>query len=317
MAGTTPAMTLFRARMPSKSNLGVYALLVLMPLFFVSNLVIGRAAIAHVEPWTLAFLRWGMASAVLLPFAWSGIAAAAEQARAAWREILALGFLGMILCGGLVYVGLKSTTATHGALIYASSSIMIVLLEAAVYRQRLSARTLAGALIGFAGVAVIVLEGNPQRLRELELGGDDLLIAFSAASWAVYSVLLKRDRVARLASLPLFALVAAAGSALLAPFMLYEVVALGAFPTDMRAWAEIVAIVIFPSLLAFWLYQYGVKRVGPSVTGVYLYLLPVYGPALAWLTLGEQIHPYHAVGMVLVLLGVVLATAKFQRTQTA
>ncbi len=299
--------------MQSRSNLGVYALLALMPLFFVSNLVIGRAAIAYVEPWTLAFWRWALAALILLPFAWSGIAAAATDVRAAWREIVALGFLGMILCGGLVYVGLKTTTATHGALIYASSSIMIVLLDAAAYRKPLSSATLFGALIGFTGVAVIVLEGELGRLIHLELNRGDLVIAVSAFSWAVYSVLLKRERLARLGTLPLFAMIALAGSALLVPPMLYEVVVLGAFPSGLKAWAMIVALAIFPSVLAFGLYQYGVKRVGPSVTGVYLYLLPPFGAALAWLTLGERLHPYHAVGMLLILAGVVLATGGFRR----
>ena len=101
----------------------------------------------------------------------------------------------------------------------------------------------------------------------------------SAFSWAVYSVLLKRERLARLGTLPLFAMIALAGSALLVPPMLYEVVVLGAFPNGLKAWAMIVALAIFPSVLAFGLYQYGVKRVGPSVTGVYLYLLPLYGVA--------------------------------------
>ena len=294
--------------MKSRSNLGVYALLALMPLFFVSNLVMGRAAVAYVEPWTLAFWRWGLAALILLPFAWSGIAAAGNDVRAAWREIVVLGFLGMILCGGLVYVGLKTTTATHGALIYASSSIMIVLLDAAAYRKSLSPATLAAALIGFTGVAVIVLEGQLQRLIHLELSRGDLVIAVSAFAWAVYSVLLKRERLAKLGTLPLFAMIALAGSALLVPPMLYEVVVLGAFPSGLKAWAMIVAMAIFPSVLAFGLYQYGVQRVGPSVTGVYLYLLPPFGAALAWLTLGERLHPYHAVGMLLILAGVVLAT---------
>ncbi len=299
--------------MQSRSNLGVYALLALMPLFFVSNLVIGRAAVAYVEPWTLAFWRWALAAAMLLPFAWRGIAAAGDDVRAAWREIVALGFLGMILCGGLVYVGLKTTTATHGALIYASSSIMIVLLDAAAYRKPVSPATLFGALIGFSGVTVIVLEGEIGRLLQLEFSRGDLVIAVSAFAWAVYSVLLKRERLARLGTLPLFAMIALAGSALLVPPMLYEVVVLGAFPNGLKAWAMIVALAIFPSVLAFGLYQYGVKRVGPSVTGVYLYLLPLYGVVLAWLTLGERLHPYHAVGMLLILAGVVLATGGFRR----
>jgi len=223
----------------------------------------------------------------------------------------------VILCGGLVYVGLKTTTATHGALIYASSSIMIVLIDAVAYRKPMSLATAAGALIGFTGVAVIVLEGELGRFIHLEFNRGDLVIAVSAFSWAVYSVLLKRERLTKLGTLPLFAMIALAGSALLVPPMLYEVVVFGAFPSGLEAWAMIVALAIFPSVLAFGLYQYGVKRVGPSVIGVYLYLLPPFGALLAWLTLGERLYPYHAVGMALILAGVVLATGGFRRAKLA
>lgn len=299
--------------MQSKPGLDVYALLALMPLFFVSNLVIGRAAVAEVEPWALAFWRWGLATAMLLPFAWTSIVAQARELRAAWGEILVLGFLGMVACGGVVYLGLKTTTATHGALIYAASSIAIVLLEAAAFKKPLSFATLLGAVVGFSGVAVIVLEGEVSRLWQHDFNVGDLLIAFSAFSWAVYSVILKRERLAEIATLPLFAMIALAGSALLVPFVLHETLTLNTFPQSAKAWSMIVAMAIFPSVLAFGLFQYGVKRVGPSVTGVYLYLLPLYGVALAWLTLGETFHRYHALGLVLVLAGVVLATGNFRK----
>ena len=45
------------------------ALVALVPLFFSTNVVIGRAVTAEVAPWTLAFLRWSGALLILLPFA--------------------------------------------------------------------------------------------------------------------------------------------------------------------------------------------------------------------------------------------------------
>jgi drug/metabolite transporter (DMT)-like permease len=53
------------------------------------------------------------------------------------------------------------------------------------------------------------------------------------------------------------------------------------------------------------------------VTGIYLYLLPPYGVALAWLMLGEQPRLYHLVGLVLVVGGVILATGRFRRSLPA
>jgi drug/metabolite transporter (DMT)-like permease len=300
-----------------RSKLGVHALLVLMPLFFASNLIIGRASTDLVEPWTLAFWRWALAALILLPFARSGIAANWSQFRAITREIIVLGLLGMLICGGFVYVSLHATTATNATLLYTASTLFIVLFDAFYFRNPLTPVRIAGLVIGFLGVATIVLQGEPERLITLDLNWGDLGIAFCALSWAVYSVMLKAESLRRLPTLPLFSLIAIAGALTLFPPMLYEAVALGAVPSGGRAWLSILALAIVPSVLAYGIYQIGIKAVGPSVTGVFLYLIPVYGVVLATLLLGESFHPYHAAGLVLVVAGVVLATDPFRKRITA
>jgi drug/metabolite transporter (DMT)-like permease len=296
--------------MQSKS--GVYALLALMPLLFASNLVIGRAAAGLVEPWTLAFWRWALAALMVLPFAWRGICAQWPAFRALRREIVVLGLLGMFFCGGVVYASLHATTATNATLLYTASTLFIVLLDSVWFRHPLTRTRSAGVIIGFLGVATIVLQGEPERLLTLDLNWGDLGIAFSAFSWGIYTVMLRAERFHGLAILPLFALIALAGTATLVPPMLYETLSLNAFPESSAAWVSIVALAIMPSVLAFWIYQIGIREVGPSITGVFLYLIPVYGVLLAVLTLGESFRLFHAVGLVLVVAGVVLATDAFK-----
>jgi drug/metabolite transporter (DMT)-like permease len=296
-----------------RSKLGVHALLVLMPLFFASNLIIGRASTELVEPWTLAFWRWALAALILLPFAWSGIAGNRSQFRAVTREIIVLGLLGMLICGGFVYFSLHATTATNATLLYTASTLFIVLFDAFYFRNPLTPVRIAGLVIGFLGVATIVLHGEPERLITLDLNWGDLGIAFCALSWAVYSVMLKAESLRRLPTLPLFSLIAIAGALTLFPPMLYEAFVLGAVPSGGRAWLSILALAIVPSVLAYGIYQIGIKAVGPSVTGVFLYLIPVYGVVLAALVLGESFHPYHAAGLLLVVAGVVLATDPFRK----
>jgi drug/metabolite transporter (DMT)-like permease len=299
--------------MQSSSRLGVYALLFAMPLFFVSNLVIGRAVTHAVEPSTLAFWRWFLASLMLLPFAWRGLIQFAPQFRSLWRELIWLAVLGMVVCGAGVYLSLRYTTATNAALIYSSSAISIVLLEAIFFREKLSVARLAGTLIGFAGVAVIILHGELSRLLTWEFSIGDIGIAICAFAWAIYSLILKRQKIKAIPILPMFAAIAIAGSLTLAPFMLYEFFALGAFPRESNQWLAIVAMALFPSVIAFGFYQILVKRAGPSLTGMSLYLLPIYGAALAVLTLGETLYAYHAIGVALVLGGIALATEPFKK----
>ena len=296
-----------------RSKPGVYALLALMPLFFASNVVIGRASAGLVEPWTLAFWRWGIATLILMPFAWRGIVAAWPAFRAVAREIFILGILGMLICGGVVYISLHATTATNATLLYTASTLFIVVLDAIYFRNPLTPTRIVGIVIGFLGVATIVLQGELLRLLTLDLNWGDLGIAVCALSWAIYSVMLKGEKLRALPSLPLFAVIAAAGSLTLVPPMLYEAVALDAVPNSSRAWLSILALAVIPSVGAYGIFQWGVKQVGPSVTGVFLYLIPVYGVVLAVLLLGETFRTYHAVGLVLVIAGVVLATDPFRK----
>jgi drug/metabolite transporter (DMT)-like permease len=291
-----------------QSRLGIYALLALMPLLFSTNVVIGRGSVALVEPWTLAFWRWGLAAAVLLPFAWAGIARHGAAFRAAWIEILILALLGMFICGGLVYVSLHWTSATNAALLYTGSALFIVVLDALYFRQPLSVSRIAGLVIGFLGVTTIVLQGEPHRFFSLEFNKGDLGIAVCAFSWAVYTVMLKAEKLRALPTLPLFAVIAAVGALTLAPPMLYEAIALNAVPVTPRAWLNILMLAVIPSVGAYGVYQICVKEVGPSITGVFMYFMPVYSAALAALTLGESFLIYHVVGLVLVLGGVALAS---------
>ena len=283
-------------------------MLIAMPLFFSSNIIFGRAAIAEVEPFTLAFLRWTSTCLILLPFVLPVLRSEWLNIKAMTGSILVMGFLGMWICGALVYLALKYTTATNGTLIYTSSPVMIILIEWLYRGRKVGAREAFGIGVAFVGVVVIVTKGTFSTLTNLQFNAGDLLFVAAALSWAVYSVGLKSERFNSLQTLPLFALIAGSGALLLAPFTLVEILWFQTFPSTTTAWANIGGIVAIASLLAFSTFQYGVKIVGASLTGVYMYLLPVYGVGLAVLFLGETLAAYHGWGILLVLSGVVMAT---------
>jgi drug/metabolite transporter (DMT)-like permease len=285
----------------------LFALLA-MPLFFATNLIVGRAVVGTVAPWSLAFWRWFFAAAMLLPFAIPALIGHRYLLAAQWKRILLLGLLGMVLCGGNVYAALETTTATNATLIYTTSTIMIVVMDAVLARRRLPLVQFIGTLAGFAGIALITVHGEPLRLMELEFNDGDLGILVAAVAWAAYSLMMRDGPLVRMGSVAIFATVAVAGTALLAPLALWEAANGGVQPHGLEAWSAIIFLAIFPSVLAFILFLYCVKVAGAPVTANFLYTLPVYGVLLAVLLLGEELHLYHAVGFVLVLGGVVLAT---------
>lgn len=285
-----------------------YVVLVLTPLFFSSNLVFGRATVSEVAPFTLAFLRWGLCAVILLPFVVGARSEALTLVKQVPLLIVALGLFGMGISGAGPYYALQFTTATNATLIYTTSPIMIILLERLFLGRPIRWREAAGVFMAFVGVAVILFEGRLENLLAVSVNPGDALVLLAALSWAAYSILFRDSRLSVLPIMALFGLVCLAGAIILAPFALAEFWSGARMPVTTAAWQGIAGIVVFSSLLAFSGFQHGLRTFGPSVTGISLYLLPVYGVFLAVLLLGERLEAHHLAGIVLVLLGVVLAT---------
>ncbi len=292
----------------TKPTVWTTAVLVLTPLMFASNLVIGRAAVATVQPFTLAFWRWLIASLIMLPIVVGLLRRRAPELMRAAPLLIVLGILGMGICGAGVYLGLRHTTATNGTLIFTTSPAFIVLFEMMLRRRPFSILQLAGIVLATFGIAVIVSRGDLVGLAGAGFNPGDLAILAGAISWAIYSLLLRDQRLQALPSHVVFAAIAICGALVLAPGWLVEATSSGFGPPTATGWLSVLALAVVPSVLAFLAYQWLVREVGPMRTGMALYFMPIVGVGLAAVFLGETIRTYHLVGTLLTIGGVVLAT---------
>lgn len=284
------------------------AVMLVSPLFFATNLVFGRAVVGSVAPFTLAFTRWLLVALILLPAMLGQRSVIASVFSSHRRLVFLLSFLGMWLCGGVVYLGLENTTATNATLIYATSPVFIILIEAMFAGRHIRWREAAGSALALVGVSVIVLRGDLNALLSMSFNRGDLLILTAAIAWAGYSILYRSPGLSVLPNVALLGLVAATGAILLLPFAVYEYLVGGPMPLTGYAWINISGIVIFSSLLAFSTFQFGLRELGASLAGVFMYLLPAYGVLLARIVLGEAMHAYHLTGIAMIMGGVILAT---------
>lgn len=286
-----------------------YAVMVATPLFFSTNIIFGRFVADDTAPFVLAFLRWTAVAAILMPLALVRsrgplMAVLTDH----WRLLIVLGVLGMGICGGGVYWGLEMTSATNATLIYSVAPVLIILLERAFRGRAIKPREAAGTALAFAGVAWIVLRGDLSTLATLSFNPGDLLIALAALSWAGYSILYRSEGLGRLDNLSLFALVACFGALANLPFAALDLVHGEGLPATRQAWWATAGIVTISSLLAFSGFQYGVRALGASIAGLFMYLMTPFGVLLAVIFLGERLVGFHGVGIVLVLTGIAAAT---------
>lgn len=286
-----------------------WLLFLLAPVFFSSNLIFGRGITGEVGPFTTALLRWVGAAVLMSPFIWQERAACLDFVRRHTALWLALGILGMGICGGVVYWALTLTTASNATLIYTTSSLFIILFQWLFQNRSISRLELAGMVIAFTGVVAIVLKGHPEALLHLSFNIGDLAILVAAVAFAAYSLLLRRPSVRAMPPLPLFALLALSGSIVLVPPGLIEIAMGGPLPDTASEFAKLAGIILFASLAAFYCFQHAVQVFGPGIAGMTLYLMPPMSILMAVIFLGERFEPYHGVGIVLVTGGLVLATA--------
>jgi drug/metabolite transporter (DMT)-like permease len=142
----------------------------------------------------------------------------------------------------------------------------------------------------------------------------DLGMLIAAIAFAVYSILLRRPAAQAIKPMSLFGLIAFSGSLLLLPPAVWELFHGGLLPKTFSAWSKISGIILFASLAAFFCFQHTVRIFGPATAGITLYMMPPVSIVMAVIFLGETFEYYHALGVVLVLGGVILATAKRRRT---
>lgn len=285
-----------------------WLLLTLATLFWSGNFVLGRAVNARVPPVGLAFWRWALALALLLPLSWRELRASWRPLLRSWKVLLPLGVLGVGSFNTLVYVGLRSTTATNALLLNAACPAFILALSAAARVARPTGLQVTGIALSLAGVAAIVARGDPAALLALSPNAGDLWVLLAVVAWAAYTVLLVR-RPAGVPPRALLTALAAVGLLFIAPLRALEAASPAAPPMalDLATALSVGYVAGFASVAAFLCWNGAVAAIGPGRAAPFLNLMPAFGTALAALLLGERFHAFHAAGIALILGGVWLA----------
>ena len=195
----------------------IYLLLVLCVLFWSANFVIGRFVAGAIEPFELAFFRWGGVLIVVLPFLVLHVKKLITTFRAHWKILLLLSFLGIACFNTLLYIGLQYTTATNALLINSSIPILILFFSFVILKKAITPIQIIGIVLSTLGVVFLVLKGDWHTLLALNFNQGDLWVIGSSLCWALYSVLVK-FRPQNISSFEFFVTIVFLGVVMLVPF---------------------------------------------------------------------------------------------------
>ncbi|WP_416729897.1 DMT family transporter [Fictibacillus sp. JL2B1089] len=204
-------------------------------------------------------------------------------------------------------IGLTETTATNGGLIMGMSPLLTTILAISFLGTPLTLLKSIGLLLGFSGVAFIVLEGNSQ-VAGISFG--DGYILLSVITQAVSFILIKR--VAHTLDPRLMT-----GYMMVIGSLFLIVIGLIEEPqgfagvvenSTVSLWLIYFASACIATAVGHMLYNEAIGKIGASEASIFINLNPFFALVGAYLFLGEQILFQHIFGFLLIITGVLLGS---------
>ena len=217
-----------------------------------------------VPPFLLNALCFGVGGSIGL--IWTARRGFGVLRSVSWK-VYAFGTLGLFGYHFLYFTALRLSPTAETGLIAYLWPLFIVLLSGLLPGERLGAWHIIGALIAFAGAALVVLA----RSGSAEGSALGLVLAFACAvTWAAYSVLSRRLGEVPTESVTVFCLATAALS-VVAHLGLEQTV----WPKGALGWFSVLALGVGPVGAAFFTWDVGMKKGDIQLLGVASYAAPL------------------------------------------
>jgi drug/metabolite transporter (DMT)-like permease len=221
-----------------------------------------------------------------------------------WRYMLLFSLLMITFSNGLSTLAMRHIPSNEGALLAAGTALWIAWLGALGPKgHKLTVRGTVGLLLGLAGVALLVW---PRESAPSGHFGWQSLVLVGGLCWAVGTVVYRNAALA-IGPVAFNAVMMLLGGSWLL---------LGGIVTgEPQRWswqpaglAALVYLAVFGSALAYTAYTWLLKHSPADRVGTFAYVNPAIAAVLGWAVLGETLGPTQIAGMLVVLIGVALAT---------
>ena len=207
--------------------------------------------------------------------------------------------------------GLSLTYSIHAALLLLITPILIVIIAAWVLKERLGFLKLAGLALGILGALVLILAKDSSGNADHVLLGD-IFIIINAICYTIYFIIVK-PLMLKYNAIVILRWVFTIGLVLVLPFGWLEFIHTPWENYTAIDFTAMALIVVTGTFLAYLFNLYGIKILGASVAGFYIYTQPVFAALIAMLVLHEQLAMYKIIAAVLIFSGVYLANKQFKK----
>jgi len=289
-----------------------WALILALALIWGESFFFNKVLLGAFEPMTIVMGRVGLAALALVAVIYAAGGRLPLTLRA-WQAFAGMSVLNNLLPFALILYGQKEIASGLAAILNATTPLFTAMLAHLFARggggERLIAHRLAGVLIGFAGVVVMI---GPDVLVD-GLGGSVLaqLAVLGAALCYGFAGIYGR----RLATLGIAPVTAAAGQLTTSTILVLPIALVVDRPWTLPApaletWAALLGLALISTALAYVIFYRLLRVAGAVNTALVTLLVPVTALLLGTLALGEAFTLRQAAGMAVILAGLVVTDGR-------
>lgn len=284
------------------------AAFILLGLIWGSSFAWVKIAVNDVPPATLVAWRMSLGALAMLGLI---VALRLPRPRGAgeWLPLVVLGAVNAAIPIFLISWGQQWIDSGTAAVLNSLTPIFSLIIAGLALRvEPVTALRVIGLLLGFIGAAILASrELEPRAVSAGLIGAMAVVLAaFSYAVGASYA----RHRIQRT-----HRYVVAGGTLLFAAVDAWVLALLAdggvVLPTQPSAIVAIAWLGILGSFVAYLLFFFLIEHLGATMASMVTYLFPVVGVGLGVLVLGERMDVRLAAGTILVLIGIVVVSLRY------
>jgi drug/metabolite transporter (DMT)-like permease len=231
-----------------------------------------------------------------------------------WRFVL-LSVAGILPPSLLLAWGIERSTAANGSILSMTIPVLMTLMGVFMLKEKLTYPRVIGLFLGLAGTLLISADDLRHASFKPALLAGNIVIFLAGLGSAFYNAYSKEllTRYSELELLVYSDIIGALCCGLISVLMERQSL-LGFARYPVSAWISLLVLGTLSWGLAMVMWMRVLNQLDLSQISVSVYLLPVFGVALAILTLHERIQAQQIAGGILVIVGTVALTV-FDRTK--
>jgi drug/metabolite transporter (DMT)-like permease len=224
--------------------------------------------------------------------------------------LTACSLLGIVGNQFLFVKGLSLTTVINAEILSTTIPVYAIATSILLGYERGSLKTLIGVLFSVAGVVYLVNPFHADLSTHTTTG--NVLILVNSFLYALY-IVISKNLVGRYGALNVVTWIFLIGSVITVPVGVYSLQRENLAAVGAGTWAAVAFIIVFPTVIAYYLNAWALTRVPPSVVAIYIYLQPLIAFGFAPLLLGESWSWRTIAAAILIFGGVTLVTRDTDR----